>query len=296
VKLLFIVNPTAGGGRGLRTWRVIEQAMSARGMPAEVRFTGRRGAATEFAVQGRQAGFETIVGVGGDGTLQEVVNGLVDTEGRCRAALGVIPGGTGNDFSKLLTYPQDPLGALNVVLAGKERRIDLGRVNGRFFLNIAGIGFDAEVVRSLDLKPKRLPGATTYVLGVLRTIVNYTPTYLTIEFEGVTIRQKCLLVSVANGPAHGGGLRMCPGAITDDGLLDLCVAGDFGRLEAALMLPRVLKGRHVTHPKVRMYAGAKKVRVSSDAPVYVHADGELLGPTPAEVEIVPGALRVIWPG
>lgn len=295
MKLLFIVNPTAGGGRGLRTWRVVEQALAVRGLPADVRFTERRDSATEFAAQGRHSGYEIIVGVGGDGTLQEIVNGLIDAEGRCQATLGIIPGGTGNDFSKMLAYPQNPVRALDVVLDGVVRQLDLGRASGRFFINIAGVGFDAEVVRFLNQRPKRLPAAVTYVSGVLRMLFRFSPRLLTLEFGGETLRQKCLLVSVANGPSHGGGLRMCPEAKPDDGLFDLCVAGDFGRLETVRMLPLVFKGRHTTHPKVKMYRGVKKVRISSDMPLYVHADGEILGQTPTEMEIVPGALRVIVP-
>ncbi len=291
-KVLYIVNPVAGGGRGLRTWQVVEKTLAERGLPAEYRLTGKRGEAIALAAEAARGGYDVVVGVGGDGTIQEIVNGLVGADGECPAALGVIPGGTGNDFCKMLGYPQDPLGALRIVLGGQVRRFDLGRANGRYFINIAGVGFDAEVAGFLNQRPKRLPGALMYVYGVLAVLTRFRPTRLTIDLGDRTLEQKCLLVSVANGPSHAGGMKMCPDAKPDDGMLDLCVVGDVGRLETLVLLPKVFSGRHTLHPKVKLYT-AKRVRIHSDAPLFVQADGEIFGRIPADVEIVPGALRVI---
>lgn len=292
MKTLFIINPVAGGGRGLRTWQAVEQALVRRGLAYEYRFTEGRNAATELAVQARQNGYDTVVGVGGDGTIQEIVNGLIGPNGECPAALGVIPGGTGNDFSKMLGYPRDPEGALNVILDGKVRRFDVGRANGRYFINIAGVGFDAEVAGFLNQRPKRLPGALMYVYGVLAVLLRYRPAPLTIDLGGEVLERRCLLVSVANGPSHAGGMKMCPEARPDDGVLDLCVVGNLSRLQTVTLLPKVFSGRHTRHPEVKLYT-ARKVRITSDEPLYVQADGEIFGRVPVEVEIVPGVLRVI---
>ncbi|MCL6580509.1 MAG: diacylglycerol kinase family lipid kinase [Firmicutes bacterium] len=289
--VLFIVNPAAGGGRGLAAWRRVEQVLEARGLDYECRFTERRGSATELAARARDAGYSRVIGVGGDGTIQEVVNGLVDRAGHCPVPLGIVPGGTGNDFRKSLGYPSDPEGALEVALRGVERSLDLGRANGRYFLNVAGVGFDAEVAGYLNRKPKRLPGFLTYLYGILVMLVRYRPAEMTIDSGDRVIRRKCLLVSVANGPVHAGGVRICPDARPDDALFDICVAGDVGRLETLILLPQTFSGRHTRHPKIEIYR-ARKVRIDSEAPLVVQGDGEVFGRVPVEFEVVPGALRV----
>jgi len=157
VRPFFVVNPTAGGGQGLRAWRRVEELLHERGVPAECRFTQGPGWATALTEEARSQGFDAVVGIGGDGTIQEIVNGLVDAEGNCPVPLGVIPGGTGNDFSKMLGCPRDPARALDMVLRGRVRTFDLGRYGDRYFINIAGVGFDAEVAAFLNRRPKRLP-------------------------------------------------------------------------------------------------------------------------------------------
>jgi YegS/Rv2252/BmrU family lipid kinase len=292
VRAFYIVNPVSGGGKGLRTWRRIEGYLSRRGLPAEGRLTDGPGAATELAIQARQKGYELVVGVGGDGTIQEVVNGLIDSAGRCPAVLGVVPGGTGNDFSKMLGYPSDPEGALDVILGGEVRLLDVGRLTDRYFINIAGVGFDAEVAGFLNQRPKRLPAALTYIYGVLVMLFRYRPAEMTLELDEETVIGKCLLVSVCNGHSHAGGMRMAPEARPDDGILDICVAGDLGRLETVLLLPKVFKGRHTLHPKVKLYK-TRKIGITSSQPLVLQADGEVLGRTPAKIDLVPGVLQVM---
>jgi len=291
LKAVFVVNPVAGGGRGLRVWRQLERELSRRGLSADCRFTAGRGLATALAVEAKNQGYDTVIGVGGDGTIQEVVNGLVDAQGGCPATLGIIPAGTGNDFSKLLGYPRDPAGALDVILAGRVRRLDIGRANGRYFINIAGVGFDAEVAAFLNQRPKRLPGALMYVFGVLAVLLRYRPTPLTIDLGAEVLRGKCLLVSVANGPSHAGGMKMCPDASPEDGVLDICVVGDVGRLQTLWLLPKVFSGRHTLHPKVRLYR-TTKVRIDSSEPLFVQADGEIFGRVPVDVDVLRGVLPV----
>ncbi|RJQ07650.1 MAG: diacylglycerol kinase family lipid kinase [Bacillota bacterium] len=292
MKRLFIVNPVAGGGRGLQSWKTVESALDRAGVPCDHRLTRGRGDATEIAAEGRRAGYDVVVGVGGDGTIQEIVNGLVDSQGDCPSALAVIPGGTGNDFCKMLSYPLNPLGALEVVLNGTVRKFDVGRANGRCFINIAGVGFDAEVAGFLNQRPKRLPGALMYVYGVLVVLFRYRPAPMTLVIDGEAFDQKCLLVSVANGPSHAGGMKMCPDARPDDGTLDLCVVGDVSRLQTVALLPKVFSGRHTAHPSVRIYSG-KRVRITSPSRLFLQADGEVFGHVPGDFDILPGALRVV---
>lgn len=293
MRLFFIINPTAGGGRGQRVWAAVSRELARRQATADYGLTDGPAAATRLAAQARQEGYDAVVGVGGDGTIQEIVNGLVDGNGGCPSALGVIPGGTGNDFSKMLGVPRDPSRALDVVLGGQVRRFDLGRANGRYFINLAGVGFDAEVAGFLNQRPKRLPGALTYVYGILVTLFRYRPALMTVDLGREVIRGKYLLVSVANGPSHAGGAKMCPEARPDDGSLDICVGGNLGRLETIFVLPQVFTGRHTRHPKIKIYKAIERVRIDAEAPLFLQADGEIFGRVPADLEIVPGALRVI---
>jgi len=295
VRPFFVVNPTAGGGRGLRIWGEIERVLQDREIPVEFRLTHDRGSATELAAEVRSAGYDVVVSVGGDGTIQEVVNGLVDTEGNCPTPLGVIPGGTGNDFSKMLGYPREPLAALEVVLGGRVRALDLGRYGSRYFINIAGVGFDAEVAAFLNRRPKRLPAVLTYLYGVLVMLTRYRPAPLEVALDGMTITQNCLLVSVCNGHSHAGGMKMCPEAQPDDGTLDICVVGDVGPLETIMLLPKVFSGRHTLHSKVKTYK-TDRIAIRSPRQLFVQADGEILGRLPADFEVLPGALKVIAAG
>lgn len=336
MKLLFIVNPAAGGGKGLKAWREVEAVLAARGIPADHRFTEKAGGSGSAAALARQArdDYDCIVGVGGDGTLQEVANGLVgdfaarriaedrhsghrrggdrgdgdrgdgggaggDREGKettadtCRAALGIIPGGTGNDFCKMLGYPKDPVGALDVVLGGSVRHFDVGIVNGnRVFINVMGVGFDAEVAGFLNKSPKRLPGLLMYLYGILVILMRFRPALVRVRMDDDLVTQKCLLVSVGNGHSHAGGLQMCPEAKPDDGILDVLLAGDLGRGETLALLPKLPSGRHTTHPKVSIRR-ARKVTIESDEPLVVQADGEILGEVPATIEVAPRVLRVV---
>lgn len=292
MRTLYLVNPVSGAGRGLRAWHAVERALAERGLTAHYQMTQGRGDATRLAAAACRNGYELVVGVGGDGTLQEIVNGLIGPRGECLTVLGVIPGGTGNDFSKMLGYPQDPVRALDVLLAGHMLCLDLGRANGRYYINIAGVGFDAEVAAFLNRRPKRLPAVATYVYGVLVMLFGYRPALLRLVMDTETLEQKCLLVSVCNGHSHAGGMKMCPEAKPDDGMLDICVAGDLSRLETLFLLPKVFSGRHTAHPKVKLYK-TRRIKIDSAQPLYVQADGEIFGQVPAEAEVVPKILRVV---
>lgn len=300
VRAFFIVNPTAGGGRGLEVWREVERALPGLGIAADHRLTHGPGTATELAAAACRAGHTLVVGIGGDGTIQEIVNGLVGADGRSPATLAIIPGGTGNDFSKMLGIPRDSVEALTTIFQGQTRRLDLGRAYGgtgdhpRYFVNIAGVGFDAEVAAFLNRRPKRLPAVLTYVYGALVILARYRPVRARITLDDRVLERRCLLVSVCNGHAHAGGMRMCPEAKPDDGLLDICIAGDLGRLETLTLLPKVFSGRHTRHAKVELYT-TKTITIEGDQPLFVQADGEILGRVPVKIEVVPGALEVVGP-
>ncbi|MHB8756613.1 MAG: diacylglycerol/lipid kinase family protein [Bacillota bacterium] len=284
---LVIVNRLAGHGRAAGIWEQIRPVLLARGSEYEWVETLRPGHATELARDAVSRGFQRVIALGGDGTVHETVNGLALSP----IVLGVIPAGTGNDFAKTLALPRNPAQALAAIDSGRVRRIDLARANDRYYMNVAGVGFDAEVAGEANRIPKYIKGAFGYVVSIFRVLPRYSPVSLRIDLDGRILEQPCLLVSAGNGRYYGGGLKICPEAIPDDGLLDVIVGGDLGKAETLAVLPRVFVGTHITHPKVKTYR-AVKVRIESPVPLLVQADGEIIGQTPVTFELIPGALAV----
>ncbi len=291
MKVTVIVNPAAGGGRAVQEWKKAEQVLHGAGWTPEIRFTKARGHATQLAAEAVDGGSELVVAVGGDGTAHEVVNGLPIPG---RAIFGLIPGGTGNDFAKTVGIPLDARAAAEVLVKGKPRVIDVGRVLDRYFLNVAGVGFDAEVARLVNSSPKALPGPVAYVLGILRAILFYHAQETTLTMDDRTWKGRALLAAVGNAKFYGGGMMMCPHALIDDGRFSVVVGGDLNVIEVLMVLPKLFKGEHLSHPKVTEF---ESVRIAVDGParVPVHADGEVIGTLPAVFDLLPRALPVMVP-
>lgn len=284
----FIVNPRAGGGKAERVWRRLQFPA---GAPEwDVVFTRGPGEATELARQAAEAGIERVVAVGGDGTVFEVANGLLGSE----TVLAALPGGSGNDFCcRTVGQPRDPQLALHNVFGGQVRAMDVGQINdGTIFINVAGAGFDAEVARAAARYPRVFgSGTVPYIAGILRTLWAFRPCTFTISVDGRRWQGPVLLLAVGIGQYYGGGMRVVPEARPDDGLFDICIAGDLSRWETLKTLPRIYSGTHVQNSKVRMLRG-RRVEVQAERRIGVQADGELLGDLPVTIELRPAALRV----
>lgn len=287
VRACFVVNPAAGRGKARTTWAGIAPLAAQYG--ATVQFTERPGHATDLARRAADAGCERVVAVGGDGTISEVANGLIGTG----AALAVIPSGTGNDLCRTLNIPRNGVEAAQLALTGDTRAIDVGEVaGGRYFVNIVGVGFDAEVTRATNAFPKYLGGTVPYILGILKTLWRYSPTPMEIDVDGRRYDRKVLLMAVGVAQSYGGGMRILPDAILDDGLFDVCISGDVGRMEVLGLVPKLYSGGHVGHPKVE-FARGTQISIRSSVPVAVHADGDVIGELPQTFSIHPGALQVV---
>lgn len=292
MKYVFIVNPTAGRGRTGRLWPEIAEEVKLSGVPYQVWFTTRRGEATEMARRASQEENVTVVAVGGDGTVAEVVNGLAGSS----TVLGVIPTGSGNDLARTIGLPVEPREACRVVLGGRPRPIDLGRVDGRYFINVAGAGFDAEICRMINEDLRWARGATAYFLATIATLFRYAPAPMTIVMDGREVKAEAMLVAVANGKYYGGGMKIAPQAEIDDGLFDVCIVEALSKPGFLQAFPKVYQGKHLTHPRVSLYR-AKQVSLVSPAgrPLYAQADGELIGRLPLELTVVPQACHVLVP-
>jgi diacylglycerol kinase (ATP) len=237
--------------------------------------------------------------VGGDGTINEVINGLAESP----VALGVLPGGTGNVWAKELGLPtRSPLHwlplleSVRTLVPGAIRRIDLGKANGRYFLQWAGIGLDAEVSYAMEPRTRRQRrlGALAYVVAGVTAAANMVGTRTRILIDGERIYRRSILIVISNSQLYGGMVRIATDARLDDGLLDLNVFAGTGFGSAVRTALGVVTGLHVRDPRHSFYRGCK-IQVETEKPVAVHVDGEPFDTTPLECEVVPRALSVIIP-
>lgn len=290
----FVLNPNAGRGRAGRLQAQIRAAATAAAERAcyrlEFRTTEARGDAEEIAREASAAGAARLVLAGGDGTLHEGINGA----DRSVTEVAAVPIGTGNDFARAAKLSRRLDEAIAFALEGAAMPTDLGVCGGRAFLNVAGCGFDAEVARRINSGYRLLRGTAAYLAAVVQALADLRPSNLRIEIDGEAREVRGLLCAVANGTSYGGGMRIAPEARFDDGLLDVVVVGDVGRLEFAAQFPRVFRGTHLGHPKVWQGRG-RRVRIEASPPVGVLLDGEDGGETPAQFAVVPSALRFVRP-
>jgi YegS/Rv2252/BmrU family lipid kinase len=289
MKILYVVNPAAGRARAPGMRDEVHDVARRAGFGGDVVFTERQGHATEIARSAAAARYDVVVSVGGDGTANEVADGILGTE----TALAVVPAGSGNDFAAELGLPRRWRDALVTLPSATRRRIDVGRANGQLFLQTAGIGADAYIAQLRD-QERLLSGPAAYAKCAVQGLLTVRPTNVEIGLNGRRWTQRALAVTVANGERYGGGLKIAPGARLDDGLLDVVVVGDMGVLEALRVFPTVYWGRHLGHPKIGLERGDRlSVRtVDGTRPLPVHTDGTRRGVTPVEFTVERAALEV----
>ncbi|MFH0827060.1 MAG: diacylglycerol kinase family protein [Candidatus Omnitrophota bacterium] len=285
-----IVNPVAGGGKTSAIWKDIERQIKKLGVDYSFVLTQGVGNATELAKAAEQEGFQKIFVVGGDGTLNEVINGIELSQ----TAVGVIPTGSGNDLSKMVGI-RGIADALASLRHQKRRRIDLGKAKGRLFINNLGIGFDA-CVAATKKKLGILRGNLVYVFSSLKVLGSFRAYPVEITAEGYRFCDKVMSVSIGNGQFHGGCFKLTPDAVIDDGLLDACIIKELSKMKSLLSIPKAIKGTHGCLKEVNFFK-AKKIFLCSQSPLWAHLDGEVL-PEPVremEIEVLPGSLELFVP-
>jgi diacylglycerol kinase (ATP) len=237
---------------------------------------------------------ELVVAVGGDGTVNEVVNGLVDSS----AELAVLPAGTGQDFGRTYGIPARFDDAVRVVVGGATTTIDIGRATfaggERYFANVGSVGMSGAVAKRANSMSKALGGRVTFYYALTREFLAWRNTEVTVTFDGGERRGRMHDVIVANGRWHAGGMKLAPDARSDDGLFDVVVVGDVTKLDFATTSPKLYTGRHIGHPRIEVVRTAT-LAVDAARPLPVELEGEPVGTTPARFEIVPRALRVRVP-
>ena len=289
--LVVVANPAAGHGRAGRLIGKVTEGLHRLRVPHEIRVSESGPDLERIARESAEGGATIVAVLGGDGSVSLAANGVLGTG----AALAVLPAGTGDDFAKAVGA-----GKLDAAigLLANPKTIDLDAIEvttgaaKRHYFNIAGAGFDSEVNETANGMTRKIGATGTYVVALVRTLSRFSPASFTIQVDDERLELDAMLVEIGNGRWTGGGMRVLPTAMMNDGLLDVCIVGSLSRGAFLRSFPRVFRGSHTTHPKVRMRTGTR-VQVEANRRVLVYADGELVGPLPAIFEIRPAALPVV---
>lgn len=301
---LVIVNPNAGNGRGKKDWNKIDDLLKKANISFSVYFTEKKGHAIELSREAAEAGFRKIITVGGDGTLNEVLNGVFSNNS-CQPTdivLSLIPVGTGNDWGRMFGIPLDYPKAVKIISENKRMLHDVGLIsffNGnekkkRYFINIAGLGFESVVVRKTNHQKDNGHGnKLIYFYNLLTSLLSYKNTMAEIIIDGEIKQANVFSVNIGNGRYCGGGMRQTPNALPYDGQLDVTVINGMGKFEIVRNLKILYDGTILNHPKIEGYR-CRNVKINSDSIMYIEADGESLGHTPAEFSIIPSGINIIY--
>ena len=290
--VLVVVNPAADRGRAARQWPRVARDLKRAGVAFDEAITTAPGEAVAIAERGA-ATHDLVVAAGGDGTVHEVVNGLMRAGGS--AAFGVIPLGSGDDFEKMLS-PRDAVERLRIQI---PKQFDIGRIvcgpDTRYFANGMDIGFGAHGARNVQRVPRFLTGFGAYLGALALTMVRYPLLKVRLQLDDAPpFELTTAMTAVMNGTTFGGSFRVCPDARPDDGLLDLLLVDAVGRLEILQLVPRILRGTHAGDPRLRIVR-ARRVAVESAEPLLAEADGEIAfdGVRSLQIDVLPAALRVV---
>jgi YegS/Rv2252/BmrU family lipid kinase len=305
---LIIVNPASAGGRTGREWPRVHRCLLDAGVVFVPRITSASGDATRLTREALREGYARVVAVGGDGTLNEVVNGFFDPESlqpvNRDAVLGMIPSGTGGDFRKSVGIPRAHATACALLARGDVRVVDVGRIDyhgggapaPRWFVNIADCGIGGDVVHRVNRSRKAAGGTLTFLYHSLASLLTFGSRMLRVDVDGEVQEGALQNVVVANGRYFGGGMKIAPQASLEDGLFDVVLAEDLGRLRSLGGLGRLYRGEHLGRPGVTLKRGrVVTVTPLEQRPILFDVEGEQVGRAPATLTCLPGALRVCAP-
>jgi diacylglycerol kinase (ATP) len=294
-----IVNPVAGAGKSINKWPEIKELLKSLEYDFDYSITEFRGHAIELAKSAANSGYKTIVSVGGDGTINEIVNGIYQSGNINDVILGIISTGTGADYIRTIGISRNHLEACKRLVTPNIIKVDMGKVGyvkkgqniSRLFINFAGMGFDAEIVKATTIKYKAMGSFVAYLMGLFTTLINYKNKSVIIKIDGNQEYMKICTVIVGQGKYGGGGMMTTPNADVSDGLFDVLIIGNLDKYDLLLSLPKIYKGTHLTHPKVALIK-AKTIELYPDVTMSIQADGEILGDSPVSFQIVPSILNI----
>ncbi len=285
---LLLVNPSAGAGRSLELLGEASATLGHLGVGFRTVFSESLAHGRALAGEAAAAG-EAVIVMSGDGLIGQVGGVLAESD----TPLGIIPGGRGNDLARALGIPLAPARAAELIAAGQTRRIDVGQIGEHRFLGIASCGIDSDTNRIAN-EARLVKGRLVYTYAALLALARWRRAHFELRLDGREVSLDGYAVAVANSSSYGGGMRIAPGAELDDGAFDVVLTGDLSRLSALVNLTRVFGGRHVANPDVTVLR-ASRVEVRSDRAFELYADGDAITTLPAELRLLPRALRVIAP-
>jgi YegS/Rv2252/BmrU family lipid kinase len=295
-----IVNLTAGGGKPHKYLNTALKYLKENGVNFKVYTTSHQGEAVELSQKAADNGAELIVSVGGDGTVNEIVNGIMKSKNS--PPLGIIPLGWANDFIKSTNIPSDIIEACNTLVRGKIKEIDVGIINKTiYFANICGVGFDAEVAQLANQMKNKHPNlhilsAFVYVFASIKKLLSpFSYHNVRIKFDGQEIHSKILFIAISNGKFYGGRFKITPEAILDDGLLEICTVEEMGRIKYLMSIPKVFKGTHESIKGINFYR-AKEITIQSSELLLAQVSGEVIeGQKEFSITLLPKSLKLIVP-
>ena len=299
---VFLVNPASANGATGRRWAELERRAAALGLEGDTQLSERPGHLSELAAEAVARGATSLVVVGGDGTVHEVVDGVVGAGLGDRVDLGMIPLGTGRDFARSLRIPRRFEDAVEVARAGLVRTVDVGRATyttaageaRAHFANFAGAGISGGIAARANRTSKALGGKISFFWATLAVFSRWPPSEMTVTIDGVERQARLLEALAMNGDYTAGGMWVAPEASLEDGAFDVVLIGDFSKAEFTTTFPKIYRGRHVTHAKVEIIR-ARELAVDAPEPLPIVLDGEQPGTTPVRFELLPAALRVRVP-
>lgn len=290
-ELHLVWNPVAGNGAAVKAYEAVTRELATRGVPFESSKSEYPGHAVELAKQALENGAKKIVAIGGDGTIREVASALLNTD----VSLGIISCGTGNDIVRPLKIPNDPLQALEVVLGGEIRHMDAAMANDLLYFNVAGFGFDVDVLHYVEIYKKKMRnGSLAYLRGLISAIANLQSRKTKITWPGGAMEEDVLIIAAGNGTHFGGGMMVTPNADPFDGQLDICVMHGVKKRDALTLLPKFLKGNHVGTKFVTYFRTTELTAVCEPSSM-LDVDGDVLPGTPVTFRILPQSLWVVVP-
>ena len=288
---VLITNPISGKGKATVVAEQAFQRLTAEGYTGRLELTTQSGDAKRMAQEAIANGSHWIIACGGDGTIHEVVNAIAE---KPEVVLGVLPCGKGNDFAEALRIPTKPMEAIEVLLEGATRQVDLGKIGDHYFDTIVTCGYDAEVSRRVTEEGTPFSGTAAYVWTAITTLFSYRSPAVRLEGDFGSYEGEILLTATGITSSYGGGMKIVPEAIIDDGLFDVCIIEPVPHRTVLRLLFTLFWGGHAGHPAVQMHR-TKSLTIETDPPILLYADGERICNTPATVEIVERGLTVIAP-
>lgn len=290
-KILFIINPVAGNGQGKVLIRNINTYMDNENLQYLIKISNKLGNITELAKWGSRENYTDIVVVGGDGSLVEAMNGI-DLEKEIR--LGVIPAGTGNDFARMLNVDKDYIEALKIIIRGETKSVDIGIANSTKFINVCCCGIDGEIIMDTDRIKNKITGSTAYLLSTIKNLATYRAKKVIVNIDGMVLTREVILIAIGNGQYVGGGMKVTPGAVIDDGQFEICIINKLNKIKLLALFPSIFKGTHVEiKPVVEIYKG-KKIEIQTiEDRLMVNADGNIIGTTPLKISLIKQKIQFI---